>query len=184
MLCFLTGSSASTPQPPDIPTTATQISKEGEVFSVSMPVASMSKLVETTIDPDDDDDNAQEVPLPNVKATVLSKVVEFCTHYQTTEEMTPIETPIRSSKTEEVVQQWYADFVKIDHVLLFELVTAANYLDIKPLLDLTCFAVAVLIKGKSAEDMRKIFNISSDFGPEDEAAVEEENKWCEQQEQS
>jgi len=166
--------------------TVNLISKEGEVFSVSMAVASMSKLVETTIDPDDDDDddNAQEVPLPNVKAAVLSKVVEFCTHYQTTEEMTPIETPIRSPNMEEVVQQWYADFVKVDQVLLFELVTAANYLDIKPLLDLTCFAVSVLIKGKSAEDIRKIFNISSDFGQEDEAAVEEENKWCERPEQS
>ena len=120
----------------------------------------MSKLVETTID-DEIDEDVQEIPLPNVKATVLTKVIEYCTHYMTVEPMTPINTPIKSAKIEEVVQGWYADFVKVEQMLLFELVTAANFMDIKPLLDLSCFAVAVLIKGKSAEEIRKIFNINN-----------------------
>ena len=55
--------------------------------------------------------------------------------------------------------------------LLFELVTAANFMDIKPLLDLTCLAVAVLIKGKQASELRAMFNISNDFTPEEEAQV-------------
>ena len=33
--------------------------------------------------------------------------------------------------------------------MLFEVVMAANYLDIKPLLELSCAKVASLIKGKS-----------------------------------
>jgi S-phase kinase-associated protein 1 len=33
--------------------------------------------------------------------------------------------------------------------MVMELILAANYLDIKPLLDLTCAFVACLIKGKS-----------------------------------
>ena len=163
-----------------------QISKEGDLFEVPISVAKMSALVETTIDDEDDDDDDEEnggggaeIPLPNVKGAVLAKVIEYCTHYTNVEEMTAISTPLKSSKIEEVVQQWYADFVKVEQVMLFELVTAANFMDIKPLLDLTCFAVAVLIKGKSAEEIRKIFNISSDFTPEDEAQVREENKWCE-----
>ena len=165
-----------------------QISKEGDLFEVPISVAKMSALVETTIDDDEDDDDENEengggggaeIPLPNVKGAVLAKVIEYCTHYTNVEEMTAISTPLKSSKIEEVVQQWYADYVKVEQVLLFELVTAANFMDIKPLLDLTCFAVAVLIKGKSAEEIRKIFNISSDFTPEDEAQVREENKWCE-----
>ena len=155
-----------------------QVSKEGESFTVPIAVAKMSKLVEITIDGESDDET-QEIPLPNVKASILGKVIEYCTHYITVEPMTPITTPLKSPKIEEVVQQWYADFVKVDQTILFELVTSANFMDIKPLLDLTCFAVAVFIKGKSADEIRKIFNISNDFTPDEEAQVREENKWCE-----
>ena len=77
----------------------------------------------------------------------------------------------------EHVQEWYANFVDIDQEKLFELILAANFMDIKPLLDLTCAAVASLIKGKTPEEIRKTFNIVNDFTPEEEAAVREENKW-------
>ena len=60
--------------------------------------------------------------------------------------MTPITTPLQSLKMEEIVQKWYADFVEVDQTMLFELVTAANFMDIKPLLDLTCLAVSFHIK--------------------------------------
>jgi len=48
---------------------------------------------------------------------------------------------------QELIQDWYATFVAVDQQLLFELILAANYMDIKPLLDLTCAAVASMIKG-------------------------------------
>mmetsp|Transcript_44220 Transcript_44220/g.127794 ORF Transcript_44220/g.127794 Transcript_44220/m.127794 type:complete len:167 (-) Transcript_44220:227-727(-) len=152
------------------------VSKEGEVYDVPLEVAKMSTLVATTIDDDDDDDEVREIPLPNVKDAVLSKVIEYCTHYNE-EPMTAIQTPLKSSKIEDLVQPWYADFVKVEQALLFELVTAANFMDIKPLLDLTCLAVSVLIKGKPASELRAIFNISNEFTPEEEAQVREENKW-------
>jgi len=156
-----------------------QVSKEGQVYEVPVAVAKMSTLVATTIDDDaDDEDEVREIPLPNVKDTVLSKVIEYCTHYKE-EPMTAIQTPLKSSKIEDLVQPWYANFVKVDQALLFELVTAANFMDIKPLLDLTCLAVSVLIKGKQASELRQIFNISNDFSPEEEAQVREENKWVE-----
>ena len=37
-----------------------------------------------------DDDEAQEIPLPNVKAQTLARVIEFCQHYKT-ERMNEIE---------------------------------------------------------------------------------------------
>jgi S-phase kinase-associated protein 1 len=137
----------------------------------------MSKIVETTVDEDDGEDH--EIQLPNVKSAVLAKVIEYCEHYLT-EEMTAITTPLKSSKIEDMVQPFYAEYVKLDQVMLFELVTAANFMDIKPLLDLSCLAVSIMIKGKSAEELRKIFNLSTGFTPEEEAQVREENKWAEQ----
>ncbi|KAF8742588.1 hypothetical protein HU200_013592 [Digitaria exilis] len=54
---------------------------------------------------------------------------------------------------------------------------AANYLDIKGLLDLTCQTVADMIKGKSPEEVRKTFNIVNDFTPEEEEEVRRENHY-------
>eukprot|EP00956_Cyclotella_meneghiniana_P002964 scaffold3602_cov66-Cyclotella_meneghiniana.AAC.1 len=124
------------------------ISKEGDTFLISTEIAKLSNLVVTTLGEEeqehaDDDNDTVEIPLSNVKSSVLSKVVEYCKHYNV-----------------EPMQQYYADFVKVDQAMLFELVTAANFMDIKPLLDLTCLAVSFFIKGKSPEEIRKIFNIS------------------------
>mmetsp|Transcript_3983 Transcript_3983/g.8875 ORF Transcript_3983/g.8875 Transcript_3983/m.8875 type:complete len:167 (+) Transcript_3983:90-590(+) len=159
--------------------TVNLVSKEGDSFSVDIEVARMSELVKGMIDDDCDDDDVAEIPLPNVKAAVLKKVIEFCKHYRT-EPMTEIEKPLKSGVMAEVVQKWYADFVNVEQVLLFELILAANYMDIKPLLDLTCATVASMIKGKTPEEIRKTFNIANDFSPEEEAQVREENKWCEE----
>lgn len=46
----------------------------------------------------------------------------------------------------------YADFV----ITVFDLILAANFMDIKPLLDLTYVAVDTMIKGKKPEDIRSI----------------------------
>uniref|UniRef100_A0A6S9ADC6 S-phase kinase-associated protein 1 n=1 Tax=Ditylum brightwellii TaxID=49249 RepID=A0A6S9ADC6_9STRA len=154
------------------------VSKEGDSYEVPVAVAKMSELVKTMIE-EDDDDEVTEIPLPNVKAAVLAKVIEFCTHHRT-EPMTEIEKPLKSAVMAEVVQKWYADFVNVEQVLLFELILAANYMDIKPLLDLTCATVASMIKGKTPEEIRQTFNITNDFSPEEEAQVREENKWCEE----
>ncbi|RZC23407.1 SKP1-like protein 1A [Glycine soja] len=56
--------------------------------------------------------------------------------------------------------------------------SAANYLNIKSLLDLTCQTVADMIKGKTPEEIRKTFNIKNDFTPEEEEEVRRENQWA------
>lgn len=57
------------------------VSQEGESFDVPVSVAKMSELVKTMIDEDQDDEEAQEIPLPNVKSSILAKVIEFAQHY-------------------------------------------------------------------------------------------------------
>jgi S-phase kinase-associated protein 1 len=154
---------------------------------VSVAIVKMSKMVESAIDEDDgqntstaisindaNNSTSKVVPLPNVKANVLVKVIDYCTHYKTVEEMTPITTPFKSPKLEELVQQWYADFCKdLDNDFLFELVTAANYMDIKPLLDLMCLEVAVTIQGNTVPEMRAHFNIGKEhvFHQDEDAAT-------------
>jgi len=101
-------------------------------------------MIDEMFDEDEDMDD-KKVPLPNVSSEVLRKVIEFGKHYQE-EQMTPIQTPLKSSNIDDLVQKWYAEFVDLPQKQLFELVAAANYLNIKPLLDLTVLAVSILIK--------------------------------------
>ena len=42
---------------------------------------------------------------------------------------------------------WDKTFVDVDLATLFEMILAANFLDLKPMLDVTCKAVAEMIKG-------------------------------------
>merc|ERR1712063_87672 len=78
------------------------------------------------------------------------------------------------------ISSWDADFLKVDQGTLFELILAANYLDIKGLLDVTCKTVANMIKGKTPEEIRKTFNIKNDFTAGEEEQVRKENEWCEE----
>jgi S-phase kinase-associated protein 1 len=80
----------------------------------------------------------------------------------------------------ELVQPFYATFItSLDQSALYELTLAANFMDIKPLLDLCCARIASFIKGKTPEQIRTNLNIPNDFTPEEEAAVKAENKWAE-----
>ena len=75
---------------------------------------------------------------------------------------------------------WVPTSFQVDQGTLFELILAANYLDIKGLLDVTCKTVANMIKGKTPEEIRKTFNIKNDFTPSEEEQVRKENEWCEE----
>jgi len=94
--------------------------------------------------------------------------------------MEHIPKPMPSPNMADFVSQWDADFMERgDQEMLFELVLAANNLDIPSLLDLTCAKVASIIKGKTPEEIRETFNIDP-YTPEEEAQVRAENAWCEE----
>jgi len=152
-----------------------QISSDGEKFEVPLNVAKMSTLVQNTLGEDDEDFEA-DINCPKVSGTILKKVVAYCTHYQE-EEMQKIETPLQGDTIEEIVKpDWYADFCDVDREVLFQLVAAANFMDIKPLLDLTCLAVSVSIKGKSVQELRQIFNLPDPTPPANGAGGESDDE--------
>jgi len=152
------------------------VSQEEDKFPVAKKVALQSELVKTMVEGDKDE---KEIPLPNVKGNVLKRVVDYMNHHADNPAK-EIEKPLKSANMTEVVSKWDAEFVDVDQEMLFELILAANYMDIKPLLDLTCAKVASMIKGKTPEQIRKTFNIANDFTPEEEEAVRAENKWAEE----
>ncbi|XP_074557246.1 SKP1-like protein 1B [Curcuma longa] len=151
-------------------------SSDGEVFEVEEAVAMESQTIKHMIE-DDCADNG--IPLPNVSSRILAKVVEYCKkHVDAAASKSSSEDAAGSGISDEDLKSWDAEFVKVDQATLFDLILAANYLNIKGLLDLTCQTVADMIKGKTPEEIRKTFNIKNDFSPEEEEEVRRENQWA------
>lgn len=151
--------------PPPVPGTRTRPRSRAclPVARASATAASLAQVEDTGSD--------TPVPLPMVDSKILIKVIEYCKYHHTSE---------AALVPEEEKSNWDKDFVKVDDETLFNLILAANYLDIKSLLDLTCKTVADEIKGKTPEEIRVRFNIKNDFTPEEEEEVKRENAWCEE----
>ena len=120
------------------------------------------------------------LPLPVLPLRVLAPSPRSPVHFGVCRKdpPPPPEDEAREHRTDDIIE-WDSEFCKVDQGTLFELILAANYLDIKALLDLTCKTVANMIKGKTPEEIRKTFNIKNDFSPEEEEQVRKENEWVE-----
>ena len=135
--------------------------KDGEVIEVDVDVVKQSVLINGLIE---DGGTDEDIPIAQVNKPIMEKVIAFLVHAK--DNPPPeIEKPLSSSDLSQVVDQWHADYVNVDQEILFETVMAANYLDIKPLLELSCAKVASLIKGKNVQEIRQFFNIENDFSP-------------------
>ncbi|XP_058202142.1 SKP1-like protein 1 [Rhododendron vialii] len=144
-------------------------SSDGETFEVDEAVAIQSGVIRQRIE----NDCADGVfPLANVTSCVLSKVIEYC------EKHAKSAAPDSNDRAAvDQLKNFDAQFVKVDQAILFDLVLAANYLEMKGLLDLTCQTVRDMIKGKTPEEIRKTFNVG-EFTPEEEEEVRRENRWA------
>ncbi|KAJ3023196.1 hypothetical protein HKX48_003974 [Thoreauomyces humboldtii] len=128
-------------------------STDGQEVSVPMEIACQSVLIKNMLE-DVGDSEDQPIPLPNVSGPILAKVVEYATHHKD-DAPQPAEDEVKLRASDDI-DEWDREFTNVDQGTLFELILAANYLDMKTLLDLGCKTVANLIKGKSVEEIRKV----------------------------
>ncbi|KAG2638477.1 SKP1-like protein 1 [Panicum virgatum] len=61
---------------------------------------------------------------------------------------------------------------------LFSLAEASDSLIMDGLLDLTCREIDDLMKGKTIDEMRKMFNIKNDFTKEQEEEIRRKHAWA------
>ena len=144
--------------------TVTLHSESGEALQVPVDVCKISEFVKPMLP--DEGENMQDmepISIPNVRTEVLQKVIEFCTYHHD-HPMEKIEKPLKSSNMEELVGPWYAHFVKnLEEEMLLQLMLAANFMSIEPLVSLTCAYIASLAEGKNPEEVREEFNIKNEF---------------------
>jgi len=164
---------------PNAPQIVKVTSSDGETIDVPHDVIKLSNTINTMLQDlgMDPEEQPEAIPVSNVNSAILKKVITWCQHHK--DDPIVNEDDDNKEKRTDDIGSWDAEFLKVDQGTLFELILAANYLDIKGLLDVTCKTVANMIKGKTPEEIRRTFNIKNDFTPEEEEQIRKENAWCE-----
>ncbi|KAK5015604.1 hypothetical protein LTR60_002701 [Cryomyces antarcticus] len=149
---------------------------DGADNDVERAVVERSMLVKNLLE--DLGSQNEAIPIMNVNEVVLRKVMEWCEHHK--KDPAPAQDDDADSRKKTTdIEEWDQKFMQVDQEMLFEIILAANYMDIKALLDVGCKTVANMIKGKSPDEIRKTFNIQNDFTPEEEDQIRRENEWAE-----
>lgn len=109
--------------------------------------------------------------MDKVNSNILRKVIVWTTHYRNN----PPKLTFRSAFTFPIensgISEWDKKFLDVDQKTLFQIMIAANYLQIESLEVATCKFVQSMVKGKSPEELQKMFNMTS---PEQKQKVKKE----------
>ena len=143
-------------------------------IQVTRKAAEMSRLIKEMLEEDDEEN--PDIPLPNVSKDALVKVAEFCERHAD-DPMPQISKPIKSTDMKVVAGDWDAAYIDMEQKSLFDVILAANYLDIPDLLDLGCAKIASMIKSKTPDEIKEIFNIDKNSTPEEDEQVRRDNPW-------
>lgn len=147
------------------------VSKDKQKNELKVKDALISTLVKTALETDKE---ATEVDVPGVNNNILTEVVAYINHHKGVDPPI-VEKPLRSKVMKDVVKDaWDAEFIDRigeDRQKLYDLILAANYMDIKSLLHLGCAKVASLIKGQPLEKIKEILSkgVKTEGGVKDDA---------------
>jgi S-phase kinase-associated protein 1 len=116
-----------------------------------------------------------EISLKKCESFISKKTLEKCIDFIEKS----IKDPIRES-SEYIYNDWALHFCdEIPYKELEELAELANYIEIKPLLDLITTKYANDIhKTKTLDEIRDIFGVKNDFDPDDYATYIHQCDWC------
>lgn len=163
----------------------TLVSSEGQPFRVSEAAARLSVVLADMIDNGCAGGN---IPLPNVDDRALATVIKYCDKHAAAEPGSnhgaadegggSSSSGGNTAASKKALDEWDRKLVEdLTQDALFDLITAANFLDIKGLLDASCQKVADMIVKKTPAQLRTMFRIANDFTAEEEEEIRKESPW-------
>ena len=138
-------------------------------IKVPKKIASKSAIIYMMIE--DAGDVSEVVPLADKSCTlhIIQRVVEYLQKHQEFE---------ANGAEDEQINAFDKEFQEQSDEIIFQTILAANFLDIKNLLELMCKKVADEIKKcKTPDDIRDRWNIRQDYTPEEVEEVKKAHPW-------
>ncbi|RWS07173.1 hypothetical protein B4U79_11238 [Dinothrombium tinctorium] len=159
-------------------------SSDGKRFDIKIEIAKSFGAFKTMLDFNIGEENSSNEPitLKEVDSFTLSKIIEWSERHLH-DPRTQCDYEKHNHNDEEYedleIDAWDENFLKnLTHNQLFEVIKAANFLDLKFLFDVSCEVAAQLIKGKNTEQIRELFGEVNDLTPEEEENIRKEFSWC------
>ena len=117
---------------------------DGIIFNVDAATVKQMHMIQTMVDRWMED-SGKVVQIQTVNAQVLDKIIHWTEYHK-----------VDHQKTEKIA--WYIEYFNIDLKKKFEIIIAADYLEVKTLLNESCRNVLVNNKWKTIEDA--VFRLS------------------------
>jgi len=152
--------------------------QQPKTFEINKADAELSKFVTTILE---GDAQATSIEIRQVPPETLEHVVKYLQHHKG-KEPDPLPCPVRSIHMAQIVSdKWDATWIDaFDKKTIFEIILAANYMDIKSLLHLGCAKIATLIKQLDQKEINRIIEEEEKYRREhaqnEEAKAEEKDE--------
>ena len=141
---------------PNAPIQIELISKEKKSFLVDREIAvKSSRLIKAVLE---NDSTVMVIPLYQINASIMELIMMFM-KYDGPDKDDEIPIPLPNKEMKEIVGEWRASFLDIEKTVLFDLILASHYLDMDSLLRLACSKVALLLRGKTVEEIKDVFKL-------------------------
>ncbi|THU55340.1 hypothetical protein C4D60_Mb11t05540 [Musa balbisiana] len=141
------------------------MASDGDEFVVDVDdITNQSEMIRNLISDMGGTDGLQ-VPLLNVTAPVLAKLLEL------------FNVSNKNDDDEEVTQK-VKELMEAELNMMIDVLGAANYIEATSFFDLSCKVLADKFKGMSVEEVREFLNIECDFTEEELQQIHAENAWA------
>merc|ERR1719471_86240 len=143
-------------------------------FPISRKAAELSKFMTECVSGDSE---ATTIEVRQVPTQTMERVIEYLKHHNG-EEAQALPCPVRSIHMAQIVSdKWDATWIDaMDKKSIFEVILAANYMDIKSLLHLGCAKIATLIKQLDQKEINRIIEEEEKYRREHASEEQTEQK--------
>lgn len=127
-----------------------------------------SNLHKTLID-EYGEEKTNKITIPDIRGEVIINIVKYLEYLKDNPSI-EIPRPLKNYSLKEFISEWDFELLKkYDKKIydLIELINAADYLDISPLLDIACAKAATMVKDYDSEKFIEIFQIEQDLTDEE-----------------
>ena len=133
------------------------ISSDLKRIPIKLKAIKRSKFLKNAIN----DFPGEEIPIKTLDSTTLYYIKEYLEYYENNKPKKII-YPLPKKDFKECVEEWDYNFINVDIETIYNIMVAANFFDIKSLVDLTAAKIASMIRGKSPKEIRDILKINNE----------------------